>query len=161
MNYPKTIGVFFLWCLILNVVGVGEKSFQACKNYALTMPECHTILNPEKRVRVPIDLLLYPHMTLIEFRKNNKDQPSWKCGGTLISEKWIVTAEHCIEDPAEGTARVLRIGTATFEFDEVEELAQERDIDTIIPHPEYRPPLKYHDIVLMKAKPAFTVRREG
>ncbi|CAH0731646.1 unnamed protein product, partial [Brenthis ino] len=149
-----------MWCLIINVEGVGEKSFQACKNYALTMLECQNILNPEKRVRVPIDLLLYPHMTLIGFRKNNEDQPSWKCGGTLISEKWIVTAAHCIEDPVEGTASVLRIGTATFEFDEVEELAQERNIDTIIPHPEYRPPSKDHDIALMKAKPAFTLSRD-
>lgn len=141
------------------VTSNGEKAFKACKNYGESMMECHNILHPSSKVRVPVDLLLYPHMTLIGFQKNLNDDIAWKCGGTLISENWILTAAHCIEDPMFGPASVLRIGTATFEFDEVEDLAQERAISDLLPHPEYAPPSKYHDIALMKADHPFVLTR--
>ncbi|XP_031765484.2 serine protease snake-like [Galleria mellonella] len=155
--FIKFLRIVFLFS---SVVTVGEKAFQACKNYAQTMLECHNILYPSARVRVPIDFLLYPHMVLIGFRKNDTEQVAWKCGGTLISNKWVLTAAHCAHDPASGPASILRLGTATFEFDELEELAQERVVGEVISHPEYKPPSKYNDIALMSAEPPFVLSRD-
>lgn len=74
------------YCAVTKVSmsSVGEKALEACRRYGQTMLECHNILYPSQKIRVPIDLLLYPHMVLIGFRRDAHMKPAWKCGGSLI-----------------------------------------------------------------------------
>lgn len=76
----------FILCVVTKVSmsSVGDKALEACRRYGQTMLECHNILYPSQKIRVPIDLLLYPHMVLIGFRRDALKKPAWKCGGSLI-----------------------------------------------------------------------------
>lgn len=87
-------------------------------------------------------------MSAIGWRRSN-NKTDWLCGGSLISEKFVLSAAHCASLGGRGPD-VVRIGDQDLNADERGIFPQEIIIENIVVHPEYKNPIKYHDIALFE-----------
>lgn len=71
----------------------------------------------------------FPHMAEIGFG-NGK----WHCGGSIISEKTILSAAHCTSHIEDGPAKVVRVGVV--KHNDLSK-AQQVPISHIHAHPEF------------------------
>ncbi|KAM7361067.1 serine protease snk-like [Cochliomyia hominivorax] len=90
----------------------------------------------------------YPHMAAIGFL-SNEDTIEYKCGGSLISKLFVVTAAHCCYLNGE-TPIIVKLGIINLKEQLGNSNPQKRAIKEIIVHPSYNSTLNYHDIALLK-----------
>ncbi|CAB3259112.1 unnamed protein product [Arctia plantaginis] len=99
----------------------------------------------------------YPHMALLGYG-DSVQTADWVCGGTVISERFILTAGHCLFSSRLGPVKYIALGI--LKRSDPEELWQGYNVQTIFRHPEYKPPSKYHDIALLETDRIITFNSE-
>ncbi|CAF2537753.1 unnamed protein product [Rotaria sp. Silwood2] len=79
----------------------------------------------------------------------------WLCGGTILSNSWILTAAHCVENI--NPSQVI-ISAAT---DQLLGMKQWRQGSSVILHPQYNDTLLQNDIALIQVSPSFNMTDES
>lgn len=87
-------------------------------------------------------------MALLGFEELDKTI-SWSCGGSLISELYVLTAGHCLRSQ-NGPLKIVRLGDLIIDTTYDDAMPIELEIIEIIQHPKYSTASKYHDIALLR-----------
>lgn len=99
----------------------------------------------------------FPHMAAIGWT-SSYSKIDWKCGGSLISEQFILTAGHC--SSANGILPdIVRLGEQNLVRQDDSAEPQEYQIASVTAHPSYRSFSNYYDIALIRLNRPVTFSR--
>ncbi|NXN92040.1 HABP2 protein, partial [Rhinopomastus cyanomelas] len=91
------------------------------------------------------------HPWMASLQRKTSERSMHFCGGVLIKACWVLTAGHCIQDPAEH----LQVALGKQDLKKTERQEQIFDVEKIIVHSKYQEQddVPYNDIALLKLKP--------
>ncbi|KAK9701886.1 Trypsin [Popillia japonica] len=96
----------------------------------------------------------FPHIALLGYGDPNNIV--WQCGGSLISDRYILTAAHCTFSRTEGAVRYVRLGELDLNSTTDDANVTEFTVAEITTHPLYNFGSNYHDIALLRLNATIT-----
>ncbi|XP_063222255.1 serine protease snake-like [Bacillus rossius redtenbacheri] len=117
-------------------------SQEACLSYSNEVP---LRVNPLILGGTAADIGEFPHMAALGYVRSGSREVSWDCGGSLISDRYVLTAAHCASNSRRRLA-VVRLGGTDLEARD--DNSQQLAVDKVVPHPSYGK--GYHDIALVR-----------
>ncbi|XP_063912160.1 serine protease snake-like isoform X1 [Zophobas morio] len=86
-------------------------------------------------------------MALLAYHTQDSEQPKWLCGGSLISEQYILTGGNCLLSKKYGEPKFVVLGVTNLNDTSHR---QEIKVANRVAHPEYNKGNPYNDIGLLK-----------